>query len=342
MKKSTFKAFSDIALVKYWGKKDEVLRLPENGSVSIVLEGLTTTTTVEFQDDLELDLVSIQSENISSESREYKRVSKHLDRIRKIANIDAFAKVVSTNSFPRSTGLSSSGSGMAALTYSALSAAKKYFDQQTPVQQALTDLSEKEISILARQASGTACRCSCGGFVEWRDSDTSEESYSKTIFSQDHWDIRDVIAIVDEGKKRFSSTKGHTTAQSSKFFEVRQMGMGKKIEDVKQSIADRDFTRLGSLVEAEALEFHSILLTSQPPLIAWYPGTLEVMLAVEKMRQDGIEAYYTINTGFNVHVLTLPEFEIEVQKRLVGLPLVKNTILAKVGQKPHEVEDHLF
>lgn len=311
MQKITVKASSDIALVKYWGKKDEVLRLPENGSLSIILDGLDTITTVEFNEIYPEDEIYIQDERITNKSREVKRVVKHLDRIRSLAQqahkdgASLFAKVVSKNTFPRGTGLSSSGSGMAALTYAATKALE-------------LELSQKELSILSRQASGTACRCACGGFVEWLDGDSSETSYSETIFPADYWDIRDIVAVVDEGRKKISSTRGHTTAQTSPFFEVRQNNIKQKIETVKNAILRKDFSELGKIVEAEALEFHSILLTSKEPLILWYPGTLQVMLEVQKMREEGIECYFTINTGFNVHILTLPEFEDVVRSRKIG------------------------
>lgn len=329
MKKTTVQASSDIALVKYWGKKDEVLRLPENGSISIILDGLDTITTVAFLPELTQDSVTIQGEEIESSSREAKRVSKHLDRIRKLANVYTKAKVVSENTFPRGTGLSSSGSGMAALTFAATKALG-------------LELSEKELSILSRQASGTACRCACGGFVEWLDGETSETSYSQSIFPADHWDIRDVVAVVHEGRKKISSTEGHTTAQTSPFFAVRQAHIPKKIAEVKAALAAKDFTVLGRIVEAEALEFHSILLTSKEPLLLWLPGTLQVMAEVQSLRSEGIECYFTINTGFNIHVLTLPEFEEAVRERLSGLSLVTKTLTARVGTSPKEVPSHLF
>ena len=326
MKKSTVKASSDIALVKYWGKKDEVLRLPENGSISMILSGLDTITTVEFDEKFAKDEVIIQGE---SEEGEAGRVIKHLDRIRGLSGKNIFAKVVSQNTFPKGTGLSSSGSGFAALTIAATKAIG-------------LELNEKELSILARQGSGTACRCVCGGVVEWKDGETSEESYSETIYPSDYIDIRDVVVVVDEGKKLVSSTAGHATANTSPFYMVRLENIKNKIEKVRMAIKEKDFDKLGELVESEALEFHSILLTSQPSMIAWYPGTVEVMLAVQAMRREGVKAYFTINTGFNVHVLTTPEFESEVNKRLGQLSLVIKTIIAKIGDKPIEQDSHLF
>lgn len=326
MKKATIKTASDIALVKYWGKKDEVLRLPENGSVSIKLDGLDTITTVEFNETLLADDINIEGE---SNNEETARVIKHLDRIRKLANTKVFAKVVSKNTFPKGTGLSSSGSGFAALTFAAVASLE-------------LDLSERELSILARQGSGTACRCACGGFVEWLDGDTSDTSYSVSLQDANYWDIRDVVAVVDEGKKKISSTEGHEAAHSSPFYQARLDGIEKKIGQMKQAIEHKDFMSLGSLAEKEALEFHTILLTSEIPLIAWYPGTVEVMQAVMELRKSGVPCYFTINTGFNVHVLTLPEYEKVVAEELGKLSLVKKILLAKVGPKPQIIDQHLF
>lgn len=326
MKKVSVQTSTDIAFIKYWGKKDEVLRLPENGSVSMKLAGLETITTIEFDPKLVADDIEIEGQK---DSKETKRVVKHLDRIRKLAGVETKAKVVSKNNFPKATGLSSSGSGFAALTFSACAALE-------------LNLSERELSILSRQGSGTACRCACGGFVEWKDGETSETSYSETIFPKEYWDLRDVVAVVDENKKRISSTKGHKTAQSSICFKERQTRIAGKIKQIKELIANKDFEKFGNLVEQECLEFHSVLLTSNPPLIMWHPGTVEVMLAVQKMRQEGIQAFFTINTGFNVHIITLPEFEKQVKERIEELPLVNKILTARVGEKPQYLEEHLF
>lgn len=326
MTKSSFRASSDVALIKYWGKKEPILRLPENGSLSIILAGLDTITTVAFQEELTQDHILIQG---SSNPVETERVCRHLNRIRQLAGVSLFAKVQSDNSFPKGTGLSSSGSGFAALTYAATKALG-------------LSLSEKEMSILGRLASGTACRCVCGGFVEWKDGNSSDSSYSETVFPADHWQLCDIVTVVDEGMKRISSTEGHEAAQSSPFFAARQQHIGQKIVAAKQAIAQKDFSQLGEIVEAEALEFHTILLTSHPPLIAWYPGTVQVMLEVQQLRREGIEAYFTINTGFNVHVITMPAYQQTVEQRLLNLPLVQKTILAHVGHKPQPISEHLF
>lgn len=326
MKKTTYKASPDIALVKYWGKKDEVLRLPENGSVSIIVGGLETTTTVEFQRDLNKDEVTIQGKKVT---KELERVCKHLDRIRNLAGTSSFAKVVSQNNFPLSTGLSSSGSGFAALTLAATKAAG-------------LELTQKELSILARQGSGSACRCVCGGYVEWLDGERSNSSYARTIHPASYWNLRDLVVVVNEGQKSTPSTKGHKTAKTSLFYSERQDKIDEKINQVKQAISNKNFVQLGELMEAETLEFHSILLTSVPPIIAWHPGTVEVMLAVQAMREEGVQAYFSISTGFNVHVLTTSNHEKLTLSRLKSLDSVKRVIGCSVGGEPKELNKHLF
>src|SRR3989344_2439626 len=174
--KSTAIAPSNIAFTKYWGRKDEKLRLPMNGSISMCLSNLLTTTTVEFSEKLKADDIIINGERREKEAL---KVSKHLDRIRKLAGISTYAKVVSQNSFPTATGLSSSASGFAALTVAGAKAAG-------------LNLSEKELSILARQGSGSACRSIPDGFVEWIDGDTSETSYAISLYPPEHWHIVDV------------------------------------------------------------------------------------------------------------------------------------------------------
>lgn len=332
MQKITVKAGSDIALVKYWGKKDKILRLPANGSISMILDTLQSITTVEFQTNLDKDEVIIGGE---VEDGEASRVVQHLNRIRELAkknNLiekDIFAKVVSENNFPKSTGLSSSGSGFAALTIAASKAIG-------------LNLSEKELSILARQGSGTACRCVCGGFVEWLDGDSSEESYSQSFAKPEDFVIRDLVAIVSEDKKDLSSTEGHDLAETSLFFAARQQKIVAKLKNAKDAVLQKDFIALGELVEAEALEFHSILLTSRPTILLFYPGTIEVMQAVRQLRKQGVPVYFTINTGFNVHVLTLPEYEDEVANVIKKLPSVKRIIASGVGEKPQYSSKHLF
>lgn len=318
---------SDIAFTKYWGRKDEILRLPENGSIAMTLSNLLTTTTVEFAPKYKKDQITINGGGV--EAGETERVIKHLDRIRKMANIDLRAKVVSENNFPIGTGLSSSASGFAALTLAASKAAG-------------LNLSEKELSILSRQASGSSCRPIVSGFVEWLDGDTSDTSYSKQIFPKDWWDIADVVAVVSKEKKEVPTSAGHAKAQSSPFLKLRLSKMKEKNKLVKRLIKERNFTELGELIEQEALELHTIMLTQYPPLIYWTPETLTIMKLVSHWRTEDIPVYFTINTGQNIHLICQQKDVKKVQGKLKELNFVKNIIVNTPGEGARLSATHLF
>lgn len=324
--KATAVAPSNIAFIKYWGKKDEVLRLPENGSISMCLSNLLTTTTVEFSGDYKEDTIII---NGIQEENEGNRAIKHLDRIRKIANINERAKVVTNNNFPTGTGLSSSASGFAALTVAGSIAAGL---KQT----------EKELSILARQGSGSACRSIPDGFVEWLDGDSSDTSYAKTIYAPDYWDIADVVAVVSKNKKEVSTTSGQKLAESSPFFEVRKNHMKKKIEDIKKLMDEKNFTGFGELLEAEALELHSIMLTSKPSLIYLLPASLKIMHLVKKWRSEGLEVYFTVNTGQDIHLIVQKKDIEPLSARLKEVEDVQNIIVNSPSKGAHVITEHLF
>ncbi len=308
--KATAKAPSNIAFVKYWGRKDEELRLPENGSISMNLSNLQTTTTVEFGD-FEKDFVQF---NGKIEDLENNRAIKHIDRIRKLANVDTRVRIETENNFPTGTGLSSSASGFAALTFAAAAASG-------------LKLSEKELSILARQGSGSACRSIPDGFVEWLDGDNSETSYGVSIFPPNHFEIADVVIVVSTEKKFLATSEGQKSARTSPFFPERLRLIKDKIERVKKAIEEKDFTAFGELIEREALEFHSILFTSDPPLFYWTSQTVSVMKFVQSLRREGLECYFTINTGQDVHVICKKEDAETVSNKLKEIPEVKNTII---------------
>lgn len=324
--KETAEAPSNIAFIKYWGRKNEELRLPENGSVSMNLSNLKTTTTVEFNADLREDEIVI---NDQKEENEGSRAIKHLDRVRSIARIDHRAKVVTRNNFPTGTGLSSSASGFAALTVAGAKAAG-------------LNLSEKELSILARQGSGSASRSIPDGFVEWLDGDTSDTSYAVSLHKPDHWDIADVVAVVSTTKKDVSTTEGQKLASSSPFFPLRLERINEKIKLIKKYMDDKNFQAFGELVEVEALELHAIMLTSSPSLIYWLPGTLKVMHAVKRWRAEGLEVYFTMNTGQDIHLICQKKDVEKVVKKAEEVSDVQKTIINYPSSGAHTVATHLF
>ncbi len=321
--KATAIAPSNLPFIKYMGRKDEVLRLPENGSISMNLSGLLTTTTVEFSPDYRQDSVMIDG---TSEEGEESRAIRHLDRIRGLANIDLKAKVMSTNTFPRGTGLSSSSSGFAALTVAGAGAAGLH-------------LSERELSILARQGSGSACRSIPDGIVEWFDGETSEESYAATLYPPGYWDIADVVAIMNTGRKEVGSSVAHQQVASGPYYRARIDRMPGKIKELKSILQKKDFVRFGELVEEEARDLHVIFISAG----LWYitPESLRLLKEVPRWRAD-VAVYYSLNTGQDVHLLCQGDDVGRVQERLSRLDYVRSVIVNKPAKGARLIEEHLF
>lgn len=324
--KATARAHSNIAFIKYWGRKDENLRLPSNGSISMNLSNLYTTTTVEFIPSLKQDDIVV---NGARNTEINGRISKHLDRICTLAQKRLYAKVISQNSFAASAGLASSASGFAALTVASFAALG-------------INRSEKDMSIVARQGSGSACRSIPDGFVEWIDGTTSEESYAHTLFEPPYWDICDIIAVINKETKDVSSSVGQQRVETSIFFQTRLEHINKKIKRCKNLLKNKDFEELGKLIELEALELHSIMLTSWPSLIYLEPASIAVMKEIKKLREEGISTYFTIDAGPNIHILCLKKDFPEIVKRINHLSIASEIIPNTVSKGTYIIPDHLF
>lgn len=324
--KKTARAHSNIAFIKYWGKKDEGLRLPSNGSISMNLSNLYTTTTVEFNKDLQTDDITINNEK---DVKKTAKVIAHLDRIRELAQTQMRAKVVSVNNFPTGVGLSSSATGFAALTVAASLALE-------------LNLTEKQMTILARLGSGSACRSIPTGYVEWKAGETTDESYAVSLYPPNHWDLVDLVALTSTREKYVATTEGQKSAQSSPFFAERIARMNMKIEDCKRHIQEKDFPAFGKLLEEDALEMHAIMMTSAPPLLYWLPETVLIMQKVLEWRRGGIDVFFTINTGQNVHVICRKDDALEIEKRLRKIPAVIDVIPNSCSEGSYETENHLF
>lgn len=324
--KATAVAPSNIAFIKYWGLADPIHRIPTNGSISMNLSNLTTTTTVEFSLSYKTDDITIDGKK---DKGKIERVIAHLDRIRRLKKTKLCAKVVSKNNFPAGTGLSSSASGFAALTVAAANALGLI-------------LSEKELSIIARQGSGSACRSIPSGFVEWHKGTSDQTSYAETIYPADSWDIVDIVACVSTAEKTVPTTEGQMYAITSPFFKERLKNIDNKISLLRQSIAHRDFKQFGSIIEKEALELHAIMMTSTPSLVYMLSETLQVITEIVRLRKNGIPVYFTLNTGQNIHVMCKHQSVKKVEFALKKIPYVKKLITNNPSRGAHIVEKHLF
>jgi len=308
----------NIALIKYWGNRDDLLRLPANGSISLNLEGLETRTKVTWDEKRGAgsDMLVINGSPIRGESLE--RVSGFLDLIRRKAGIEWRAEVVSENNFPAGAGIASSASAFAALALAATKAAG-------------LDLTEAELSRLARRGSGSACRSIPGGFVEWNMGTGDADSFAASIAPPEHWDLADCIAVVNAGHKPTGSTEGHALANTSPLQAGRVADAPRRLDICRKVILGRDFEALAEIVELDSNLMHAVMMTSTPALFYWQPATLTVLQAVGEWRAKGLPVCATIDAGPNVHVITEGAEAGHVADLLATVPGVQKIFTAHVG-----------
>lgn len=326
--KATALANSNTALIKYWGKQDEELILPINNSISLTIDSLSTTTTVEFSEKFAKDQFFLNDEKQTGTAE--KRVIKHLDLLRTEANNNLKAKVMSHNDFPTAAGLASSASGFAALTVAACKALN-------------LDKTKKELSILSRRGSGSSSRSIFGGYVEWVKADEANKSYAKQIADKKHFDIRDIVVIFGQRERKHSTREAmRLSKETSPLFQARADFVDKNLEKMRKAIQEKDFTLLGQTAENDCLLMHSVAITSNPSLLFWTSETVAIIGLVKSLREKGIEAYFTIDTGANMHILTLPTFADEIEMILNKIPYVIKTVVCKPGDGVKIIENHLF
>ncbi|MBU1135432.1 MAG: diphosphomevalonate decarboxylase, partial [Nanoarchaeota archaeon] len=255
MMKATAVANSNIALTKYWGKRDSKLMLPQNGSISMTLDGLNTTTTVEFNPTYENDIVILNDQELTDE-KDVGEIIKHLDLIREMAGITERVKVVSKNNFPTAAGLASSASGFAALSFAASKAAGLDFDK-------------KELSMLSRRGSGSASRSIEGGFVEWHRGEREDgtDSFAEQIAPKDHWDFRMVTTIVSIEEKKVKSRAGMAqTLKTCPYYDKWLATVNEDINTVREGIKEKNFTKVGETAEFNSLKMHATMITTKPSI----------------------------------------------------------------------------
>jgi diphosphomevalonate decarboxylase len=309
-------AHPNIAFIKYWGNRDQELRLPENGSISMNLEELTTRTQITFDSNLPKDIFDLNGSRQAGVRLH--RVEAHLNLLRGIRGISTRAHVLSENNFPEGAGIASSASAFAALTVAGIRALG-------------IQMSERDLSRLARQGSGSACRSIPAGIVEWYRGTSNVDSFAVTIAQPEFWKLADCIAIVDTSHKKTGSTEGHELAKSSPLQSARVLDSDRRLDRCRDAINNRDFGSLAEIIEADSNLMHAVMMTSQPPLIYWEPITLEIMKAVQSWRKMGIPAAYTIDAGPNVHVICELSSAKLVMQKLSQINKVKETIFTTPG-----------
>ena len=313
---ATAQAHPNIAFIKYWGNRDNELRLPVNGSISINLDGLFTRTSVTLDAFLSSDELIINGKTAGGAA--LSRVNYILDLVRVRAGKNHFMRVESENNFPAGAGIASSAAAFAALAVAASKAAG-------------LDLSEPELSVLARRGSGSASRSIPGGFVEWQMGKDEADSYAYSIAPVDHWNLVDCVAIVSAAHKKTGSTEGHAIAGTSPLQNARVADAPRRLEICRNAILHKDFEAFANIIEHDSDMMHSVMMTSNPALMYWQSATVEIFHQVREWRASGLPVGYTVDAGANVHVLCLGEYKAEVEKRLREIPGVSNVLVAGVG-----------
>lgn len=316
---ATARARANIALAKYWGKLDDTRNLAAVPSVSVTLEPLLTETRVRFDARLLQDSLLLGGERARDE--ELVRATALLDRVRHEAGVTAFAEVDSANRFPTASGLASSASGFAALAAAARAAAGLPFDRDA-------------ISRLARSASVSAARSAFGGYVELAGGEGCPEDPSAAVIAPlEHWDVRVVVAVTDEGRKATASSDGmRRTRDTSPLYAAWVAAAPALAAEVRAGIVARDLDRLGPAMEQSTFAFHASAMAARPALFYMRPATLAVLDRVRALREaEGVGVWATVDAGPHVKALCTPEDAARVTRALEAVPGVLRTLLAFPG-----------
>ena len=291
MKKSgKARAHTNIALIKYWGKADEALIIPMNNSLSVTLDRFYTETRVTFDETLTEDQLILNGEAVNA--KESAKIQRYMEMIRKEAGISEHALIESENFVPTAAGLASSASAYAALAGACNEALQ-------------LGLSDKDLSRLARRGSGSASRSIYGGFAEWEKGHDDESSFAHRI-EADGWEneLAMVFVVINNKSKKVSSRSGMSlTRDTSRFYQYWLDNVEPDLKETKEAIAQKDFKRMGEVIEANGLRMHATNLGAQPPFTYLVPESYNAMRIVHECREAGLPCYFTMDAGPNVKVL---------------------------------------
>jgi diphosphomevalonate decarboxylase len=321
---TTARACANIALVKYWGKRDARLNVPAAGSLSLTLDALVTTTQVTFDAGLAGDEFVL--DGVPAKPAELARTSEFLDLVRTAAQLSTYARVVSKNEFPTASGLASSASGYAALAVAAAGAAGMA-------------MSPRQLSILARRGSGSAARSVFGGFVRMhagRAEDGAEDgtdAFAEPIGSPLIDRVRMVIAIVGGGlaKSHGSRDAMDHTAATSPLYRAWIDLVPRDLAAAEAALAAGDLEQLGTIAEGNALAMHASAIAARPAVIYWQPATLAALAEVRALRAAGHAAWATIDAGPHVKVLTAAGDAATIAAALRAIPGVTDVSISAAG-----------
>ncbi len=327
--KATAIAHPNIALVKYWGKRDEELVLPHQSSLSITLAPLTVTTTVEFGAPGEQVVLNGRA----AQPRERERILATVARARQGTGQELGpVRVESIGNFPAAAGLASSAAAFAALSVAARAAAGLPWN-------------ERECSILARQGSGSASRSIRGGVCVWRRGTRRDgaDSFAEQVFPTDHWPalrLLSVLLVAEE--KEVSSREGmQRSVETSPFYAAWAANAEAEVARAIERIAERDLAGLGQVAERNAWRMHAVALSADPALCYFAPSTIALLRQLARERSRGLPAWFTLDAGSNPFILTDAEHEKDVE-RLARDCGAHEVTSCRAGGDARLTDQHLF
>lgn len=312
-------AHANFALVKYWGKRDAGLNLPDVGSISITLDALWTRTDVIVDPALRKDEFEL---NEVAETPGAERVFALLSRMRQMAGVGTRARVVSSNNFPTGAGLASSASGFAALV---VAAARAY----------ALDLPAPRLSALARMGSGSAARSIFGGFVEMYRGQHADgrDAVAAPLAKASDWPLEVVVAVNDRGAKSVGSTEGmQRTAATSPFYRAWVANQPADLARAREAIAARDFEALAEVSEASALAMHGLAMSARPGLLYFNATTVACLHLIRQLRADGVGVFFTVDAGPQVKAICRPGAAETVAGSLARVPGVSEILRSGLGE----------
>ena len=320
MSRIVAEAQPNIALIKYWGKRDAERNLPAVDSLSVTLDSLRTRMSVEFSPGSEAD--TLQVNGVPAPDM-LERVTKCLDRVCGVQRNRA--QVVSESNFPIAAGLASSASAFAALVVAADRAAG-------------TEIETHGLARLAGAASGSAARSLYGGIVSLRSDD--EGIRLEQIAAPQEWPLEVIVAVTEEGRKPIGSGEAmRRSAQTSPFYRDWVARQSADIAQAQAAIAARDFEMLAAVAEHNCLKMHSVMWTSRPPIVYWNKATLECMETIRKLQADGVPVFFTIDAGPQVKAVCLSGARNTVRDALSRTPGVVKTMESALGDGARIVTD---
>ena len=310
------RAYTNIALIKYWGKKNKQLKLPYTNSLSLTLDRFYTDTKVEIINS-DKDIVSLNNHLL--DDSESQRVRNYLTTVRQMYSFEDHFKVDSINHVPTSAGFASSASGFAALA-AAVNETKNL------------QLNKRQLSILARNGSGSASRSIYGGFVEWIAGTDNDSSFAQPIDENPEIDLTLLSVVINQRSKKISSTVGmENSVKSSPFYSNWVTLVSSEIKEIKQAIAQKDLQKIGEISEHNAMSMHALTLSANPSFTYFTPETIQIIQAIKELRQKGVFAYATIDAGPNVKIICTKESIQKVQTYIEQQLSDVTTVVANIG-----------